>query len=407
MEVSVRSPVHLGRGAAAVTSIAAALIAAAAAPALAAGLGRESAGARSAPTSTVNDILYGVAAASRSSAWAVGTYQPGTVQRTLIERWNGRSWTTEASPSPGGTHGSFLNGVADVSSSSAWAVGGYSNGAEQKTLIEHWNGRSWKQVPSPSPGGVHDSYLFGVTAISSSSAWAVGGYSNGTAEQTLIEHWNGRSWKRVASPNPAGTAKVNDLERVSATSPSNAWAVGYYGVSGANATRTLVEHWNGRSWTRVASPNPGGSGRFNGLYGVAADSSTSAWAAGVYFNGVTDQPMVEHWSGRSWKRVAIPNPGGAGSFSGLGGAAAVSPSSAWVVGIDPNGTLIEHWNGRSWKQVASPSPGGSAGNYLYDVTAVSTSNAWAVGKYHNGPSSLTLIEHWNGKAWRHVASPSR
>src|SRR5215472_8350469 len=260
MEVSVRSPVHLGRGAAAVTSIAAALIAAAAAPALAAGLGRESAGARSAPTSTVNDILYGVAAASRSSAWAVGTYQPGTVQRTLIERWNGRSWTTEASPSPGGTHGSFLNGVADVSSSSAWAVGGYSNGAAQKTLIEHWNGRSWK---------------------------------------------------RVASPNPAGTAKVNDLERVSATSPSNAWAVGYYGVSGANATRTLVEHWNGRSWTRVASPNPGGIGRFNGLYGVAADSSTSAWAAGVYFNGVTDQPMVEHWSGRSWKRVAIPNPGGA------------------------------------------------------------------------------------------------
>src|SRR5215469_3172701 len=269
MEVSVRSPIHLGRGAAAVTSIAAALIAAAAAPALAAGLGRESAGARSAPTSTVNDILYGVAAASRSSAWAVGTYQSGTVQRTLIERWNGRSWTTEASPSPGGTHSSFLNGVADVSSSSAWAVGGYSNGAEQKTLIEHWNGRSWKQVPSPSPGGAHDSYLFGVTALSASNAWAVGGYVNGTAEQTLIEHWNGRSWRRVASPNPGGAARVNDLESVTAISPSNAFAVGYYDVNGTSVARTLVEHWNGRAWKQQPSPSPNGGG-FNGLGAVAA-----------------------------------------------------------------------------------------------------------------------------------------
>src|SRR6266849_5141028 len=209
MEVSLRTPIHLTRRATAVTGIAAALIAAAAAPALAAAGARQFPGAHAAPAGTFHDQLFGVAAASRSSAWAVGIYNSGSVQRNLIEHWNGRSWSAVANPSPGGTHGGFLNAVAAVSSSNAWAVGAYSNGSEQKTLIEHWNGRSWKQVPSPSPGGTHDSFLFGVGAISASSAWAVGGYVNGTAEQTLIEHWNGRSWKRVASPSPAGPAKFN------------------------------------------------------------------------------------------------------------------------------------------------------------------------------------------------------
>ena len=198
----MRSPVHLGRGAAAVTSIAAALIAAAAAPALAAGLGRESAGARSAPTSTVNDILYGVAAASRSSAWAVGTYQPGTVQRTLIERWNGRAWRQVRSPSPGGRAGSFLYAVAVTSKSRAWAVGTYLSGGSDRTLIERWNGTSWSKVASPDPGGpVRRSFLSAVAVSSRSSAWAAGFYDVAGAERTLIMHWNGRTWRHTPSPN--------------------------------------------------------------------------------------------------------------------------------------------------------------------------------------------------------------
>jgi len=407
MEVPLRTHIHLTRRAAAVTGIAAALIAAAAAPALAAAGARQFPGADATPAGTFHDQLFGVAASSRSSAWAVGVY--GTVQRNLIEHWNGRSWSAVANPSPGGTHGGFLNAVAAVSSSNAWAVGAYGNGSEQKTLIEHWNGRSWKQVPSPSPGGTHDSFLFGVTALSASSAWAVGGYLNGLAEQTLIEHWNGRSWKRVASPDPSGTGMVNDLESVTATSPSNAWAVGYYDVNGTSVSRTLVEHWNGRSWKTMASPSPAG-GAVNAFYGVAAASSTSAWAAGDYFNGVTDQVLLTHWNGSSWKRVKAPNPGGTNGLSAFGGVAAVSRSSVWVDGQYFNGgpsrTLIEHLNGRSWKQAPTPNPGGS-GSFLFALGAVSASNAWAVGDYRSGSADLTLILHWNGKAWRRVASPNR
>src|ERR1700722_4814221 len=48
-----------------------------------------------------------------------------------------------------------LAGIAATSASNAWAVGNYSvyqgNAPVSKTLIMHWNGQAWTQVPSPSP----------------------------------------------------------------------------------------------------------------------------------------------------------------------------------------------------------------------------------------------------------------
>ena len=55
--------------------------------------------------------------------------------------------------------------------SNAWAVGGAGSTSSPKTLVVHWNGTAWKQVPSPAPA---DSSLSGVAATSASNAWAVG-----------------------------------------------------------------------------------------------------------------------------------------------------------------------------------------------------------------------------------------
>ena len=43
--------------------------------------------------------------------------------------------------------------MAATSASNAWAVGGYGSILASKTLIVHWNGTAWKQVPSPTPAG--------------------------------------------------------------------------------------------------------------------------------------------------------------------------------------------------------------------------------------------------------------
>ena len=124
------------------------------------------------------------------------------------------------------------------------------------------------------------------TSRSARDAWAVGYYHTPGALglKTLVEHWNGTAWTQVPSLNPSPAPFTNRLIAVAATSPSNVWAVGdYIGSARPHATLTLVEHWNGTTWTQVPSPSPSpGPGRFNDLDGVAANSASNAWAVGEY-----------------------------------------------------------------------------------------------------------------------------
>jgi len=306
------------------------------------------------------------------------------------------SWTGIQPPNPGAV--SKFRSVAVLSRCNAWAVGSTAASADGpfQTLIEHWDGSAWKQVASPSPSSSANE-LFGVAAVSASNVWAVGNYISGTGigTQIVVLHWNGTAWKRVASPNPG---VFNQLSGVAAVSASNIWAVGSH--SNGTGSQTLVLHWNGTAWKQVPSPSPG-SDSF--LDGVAAVSASNAWAVGGDPNGT----LVLHWNGSTWKRVASPS---AGSFNGLRSVAAVSASNAWAVGSDFNGTawqtFVLHWNGTAWQRVASPNPGGLNGSFLLGVAAVSASDAWAVGTYSNGSAFLTLVVHWNGTGWKHVASPN-
>src|SRR6266702_2801268 len=119
------------------------------------------------------------------------------------------AWTGGQPPSVG-TGGSVLAAVTVLSPCDAWAVGRFSDADVLQTLIAHWNGATWKQVPSPSPG-ISVNQLNAVSVVSAHNAWAVGGFDQGGVEKTLILRWNGRHWKRVASPNPGIS---NDLTAV-------------------------------------------------------------------------------------------------------------------------------------------------------------------------------------------------
>ncbi len=320
-------------------------------------------------------------------AWAVGDYVTGAGDlRTLIERWNGTAWTRVPSPSPASAYNDLF-GVAATSATSAWAVGEYSNHPASlafHTLAEHWNGTAWTRVPSPSPGGpTGDSLLHAVAATSASDAWAVGGYDtgSGTEGRTLAEHWDGTAWTRVPSPTPGGTTGGATLTAVAATSPSDAWAVGQSSVG------ALIEHWNGTAWTQVPSPVSAAV-----LAGVAATSARDAWAVGYYHTpgALRLKTLVEHWNGTAWTQVPSLNPSPAPFTNRLTAVAATSPSDVWAVGdyissARPHATLtlVEHWNGTTWTQVPSPSPSPGPGRFndLDGVAANSASNAWAVGEY--------------------------
>jgi len=115
----------------------------------------------------------------------VGTYtiSGGTV-RTLIESWNGSSWSVVPSPSRSEPE---LNDVSCGSAATCTAVGSYSSGGpNRKTLIESWDGTSWSLVPSPSPGPEINE-LAGASCVSAAACTAAGTDGGTGYSRTLIE----------------------------------------------------------------------------------------------------------------------------------------------------------------------------------------------------------------------------
>jgi hypothetical protein len=96
---------------------------------------------------------------------------------------------------------------------------------------------------------------------------------------------------RAGRPGPVASFTTGgNLEAVSATSASSAWAVG----CANRCSRTLTERWNGTAWTQVPSPGPAGSV----LSGVADVSAGSAWAVG---NAGGAKTLILRWNGTAWK----------------------------------------------------------------------------------------------------------
>jgi hypothetical protein len=246
----------------------------------------------------------------------------------------------------------------------------------------------WLQVPSPN-ASTADNYLLDVSAISPNDVWAVGYYSNTVTQryETLTQHWNGSTWTIVPSPNPAGWH--NYLRAVDGVASNDVWAVGDGRPNvGYGGGYLLTFHWDGTSWTAVPNPNPGFN-YANSLEDVIAFAGNDVWAAG-FWREYSPQGLLMHWNGSIWTREA--NPVMPAWMYGISG---TSNSDMWAVGYEIGGSttsLVWRRIGTSWSIVPSPDVGA-----LYGVSAVAANDAWAVGE--GG------IIRWNGTSWNTVTAP--
>ncbi len=397
------------------------------------------------PNPGISHILRAVAVASANDVWAVGNYEDNSSNnQALVLHWNGSAWSASSSSAVGSTDND-LYGVAVLSASEAWAVGGYSSGGDQQTLVVRYEPCSatdtptpgtplptrtatatpttvitptpvptecvprWAVVDSPSVGS-YDNELRALAAISSDDIWAVGYYGDNTVGfQTLTEQWDGTAWNVVPSPNL--TTYLNFLQGAAAISSDDVWAVGYYkGPDLDDPSETMTIHWDGISWSVVPSVDP--DPQNNRLLGVTAISHNDVWAVGFLqdYDGVNeiDHTITEHWDGTAWSVIPSPNPS---DFTYLYGVTAASSDDVWAVGLyhtSKDNALAMHWDGDGWDVVAVPNMG-TADNDLYAVTAIASNDVWAVGKYveYSGGTRLehTLTEHWDGVTWNVVPSP--
>ncbi|MBV8487256.1 MAG: hypothetical protein JO161_03145, partial [Planctomycetaceae bacterium] len=234
---------------------------------------------------------------------------------------NGSSWSIVDAPTPSG--GGQLNAVKEIAADNVWAVGGLGNNGALGNLIEHFDGTSWSVVNVPNASRA---FLSGVSGTSRSDIWAVGRI--GRHPSTEILHFDGTSWTTVPSVSPQFDSV---LTAVTALALNNVWAVG---TSGGGSGNTLIEHFDGTSWSVVPSPNPTSSplGQ-NVLSGIAAVSASDIWAVGHFTDPTSgfERTLTEHFDGTSWSVIASPN--GSTGHNDLNGVTALGDGTGTVVAV--------------------------------------------------------------------------
>jgi hypothetical protein len=277
-----------------------------------------------------------------------------------------------------------LLGVAAVTATQAWAVGGIGEpDAPTDVAIQRWDGDEWTIEDAPSPGGFINE-LRAVDASGPNDVWAVGRTSSGFGDEPLVLHHDGEAWSEFDLPDEVDGV-LND---VAAISPTDVWVVGFVGDPAASLERALVLHWDGVAWAEVEVRRAIGGGKA-ALTGIGWVSPTDIWVVGYHHF----RPLVLRFDGAAWSRSETEI---------RGDLFAVEPfATGEVWGI---GTPIQRFDGEAWTEANVVR---SDGLELVDGAAVGGRDVWAVGTRSNedDPATRIAVYRYSGRRWLPVDGP--
>ena len=352
-----------------------------------------------ATSATTQYVLYGVSCPSSSFCVAVGEYFNQVADQTFIESWNGTAWATVSSPDVSDTDLEVLVAVSCSSVSFCMATG-YSVDAQgyMQTLMEEWNGAAWSIVASPNASS-HDQNLEAVSCVSGTFCMAVGWYKSQAEDNVaLIEDWNGSSWT-------LGSGPANGMEMEGVSCVEAAFCMATTTFTGSLESPSFAQ-WNGSAWSAVSSPS---LGTLYFLYGVSCSSATLCVAVGTYEESGAPPTLIEEWNGASWtvgNSVSVP-----GQANGLVTVSCLSAGFCMAAGYAGSLSLTEYLTSTSnyWNYASSPNSGGDPEfDDMYGVSCSGPSFCMTAGYYtaaYQVPSE-TSIEEWNGSSWSILSSPN-
>jgi hypothetical protein len=192
------------------------------------------------PEGATSVELLGVDCPATTFCVAVGSYTvSGGSIWAMSATWNGTSWTLQTVPKPAGSIRTVLLDVSCSSSSACTGVGIYrDSGGLQTSFVQRWNGTSWSHQASSNPEGSLNTVFQGVSCVASAPCVGVGDWTNPSKIwQPMAQEWNGSAWALDTTPNPAGATETI-IEGVACR--TGCLSVGWYKDSGGKL-KTLGE----------------------------------------------------------------------------------------------------------------------------------------------------------------------
>ena len=282
-----------------------------------------------------------------------------------------------------------------------WGVGFHYDSEESSTefgYVVHYDGESWSEGEHPPRPGRGTLELNSVSALAPDQVWVSGFRWIGTRDHTYVSFWDGESWARAATPDPGLGATVR---KVVAIAPTDVWAIGY-SEHRDGSLRPMALHFDGSTWTRVDTPNPG---KRAAPMDADAISPDDVWAVGT--RSYPTRGFVLHYDGAKWSRVPLPE-FFRSRYSELDAVEVVAPNDVWVVGNrnrkHGSSSVFLHWDGKDWSRHRMPDVSGTEN--FYDLDATGPLAVWAVGDRFVPDTPYPLAARWNGSSWERVPTPN-
>jgi hypothetical protein len=172
-----------------------------------------------------------IGGSSAGDVWVIGS--------TGFAHYNGSAWTTDQPYLPAGyslTGSGYPASVYAAGPDNAWAVVPVSGGASQ-TLLEHFDGTSWSQANAPVTAGNTVSQL---TGTGPGDVDAVSANVSGAAAQIL--HFDGSGWSAETVPGLSRVAGI--VPNLAVTGPGDALVTGLQGFLDSWAAQETNGTWS-------------------------------------------------------------------------------------------------------------------------------------------------------------------
>ena len=278
----------------------------------------------------------------------------------------GFALTTAGAWATGGnlnTARSSLGGTGATKDAALAFGGGPPPAPTASALTESYNGTAWTEVSDLNSQRA----LIGSAGTYTSAIAGGGDQYSGTSES-----WNGTTWTNLSnSPNTGHTQKAAGADNTNAL---------FFGGSPAAANNTTA-YWNGSAWATLNPLN---------TVGQRGAGSGKTYTAALAIGGDNPSPgflsIVESFNGTSWTEIADINT----ARRDMGGSGTQTSTLIFGGNTPPITAATEEWNGTSWTETTDLS---TARNNLGQAGADNT-NALAFGG--GAPGDTAATEEWTG-----------
>ena len=277
-------------------------------------------------------------APSLTSALAVWAFSPSDVWvldgSSTVQRFDGATWSTLATPSTGG-----LACIYALSTTDVWLCAG--------TEVLHYDGSTFIASDVTTPTGLDG--LTSIWASSPSDVWAVG-------DDAIVAHFDGTTWTRTIVGSPFKSS-------IWGSGPRDLYALSTFDLS----------HYDGIAWSEV-DLGAGGGGGDGQIWGTSA---TDVWV-------MPGSEHLSHYDGTAWTAVDLDL---VGDLAAVWGPA---PDDLWAAG---SAGAIAHYDGSSWTEVTHQKIGSPYLRQLLAVHGTASDDIWIVGHQLGDSGSTGLIYH--------------